>query len=271
MELDMRDTTLGQETGEPSHDVAHKINHLMKCWEERFTFNNPRFSERYIKSKLHFLIHFSIRSIDEEFVACFQREHSFSGLEKGMERRNVSVLGERLSEQVGYMGTEVHTAECASDHNYETVFVDVIKFVEDPECIIPTLVRFGGVNSIYSILPHSLYFSWRLGHVFRGVIRNGEVDVLRWTARRPARSNHEQGVGQMIKGAPQVLKNLSSDSRNSLRDIPNAHQVIDQLSGLRIVLSSDCVAVGVEKGFEFWLQITDVLFGPLDFDPDPIC
>jgi len=57
----------------------------------------------------------------------------------------------------------------------------------------------------------------------------------------------------MVKGAPKVLKNVPSDSRNSPWNIVNAEQVIEQSACLRITPITDYVRIGVEIGFDFGL------------------
>lgn len=233
------------------------------------------FAERYLKAELHFLIHFRIGGVDEECVAYLQRELSVSRFEMGVDRFHLGdnrthrvQMSEGVGECGGGVSTQVHTEDGCPYGRYKAVFVDVVKLVEMPERVIPTLVWFGRVDRIYSILPHSLYFSRTFGSVFRGVIRNREADVARWTALRNPRPTPEKLIGQVIEGTSEILQNVASDSSDSLRDLLDANHTIDQLSRLRIALSSDEVWVGSKKGSEFNLQIADVLFGPLNFDPD---
>ena len=44
----------------------------------------------------------------------------------------------------------------------------------------------------------------------------------------------------------------------------NATDVVDQFSRLRIVLGSNRVRVGFEKGRDLGIEVRDVLFGPFD-------
>lgn len=75
-----------EEWSEIGDHVVNKISKTLERFEQRFTLDNPRFAERYLKAELHFLIFFRIGSIDEEFIAYFQREHPVTGFEKGVER-----------------------------------------------------------------------------------------------------------------------------------------------------------------------------------------
>ena len=65
-----------------------------------------------------------------------------------------------------------------SDCNQQSVFVDNVKAMEMPEDFSATsTVWFDSVYSFYSVIPHSLYFSVAGGHVFRGVLSNGKIDM----------------------------------------------------------------------------------------------
>lgn len=268
--VESKSTLLDQQRTEIGHQVINKIRHTLKRFDERFTLDNPRFSERYIKSELHFLIHFSIGAVYEEFVVYLQREHSIGGLEKCVDRFHVGESGDLCSHKSEGVSTQVYAPKCGADDDHKAVFIDIVKLVEDPKRVVPTFVWFDSVDRVYGVLPHSLYFSNRFGCVFRGIIRNREVDMLRWTARRAPRPGHEKCIGQMIESTSEILKDIPGDSGDSFWNLPNTHQIIDQLSGLRIALSSDYIGIGCEKGFDFRLQIKDVLFGPLNFNFNPI-
>src|SRR5262249_44116428 len=62
-----------QKTSDLVNDVADELRGLMERFNQRLTLNDPRLIERYINAEIHLLIHFRVREIDEEFVACFQR------------------------------------------------------------------------------------------------------------------------------------------------------------------------------------------------------
>jgi hypothetical protein len=71
----------------------------------------------------------------------------------------------------------------------------------------------------------------------------------------------------MIKSAPEVMDSIASDQGQFDRGFPDAAQIVDQLSRLRIALGSNFIGVGVEKSSELNIQVTDMLFGPCDFKP----
>ena len=69
----------------------------------------------------------------------------------------------------------------------------------------------------------------------------------------------------MVEGAHQVLDGVSSDQRQGLGDRLDAHDIINQLACLRIVLGADFIWVGIKEGAQFTLQVRYVLFGPFEF------
>jgi hypothetical protein len=47
-----------QERLEAGNDALDKVSHLMDCFEQRLRLNDLRLIQRYVESKLEFLIHF---------------------------------------------------------------------------------------------------------------------------------------------------------------------------------------------------------------------
>ena len=135
--------------------IVNKIGKALERFEQRFTLDNSWFAERNLKLELHFLIHFRIGGINEEFVAYIQWKHPVTGFEKGMDRFHIGKCGSEVGQVPKNVSTQIQTAEGGPHGDYKAVFVDVVQLVEAPERIIPTLVRFGSVNRIYGILPHS--------------------------------------------------------------------------------------------------------------------
>ena len=53
--------------------VGGKEAIAMDEWQNRITFNNLQFAERYLKRELHVLVEFRIRGVYEQFVAYLER------------------------------------------------------------------------------------------------------------------------------------------------------------------------------------------------------
>jgi hypothetical protein len=266
--MDMRNEQLNQKRFETRNEVVDQIKHLLERFDQRLTLDNLRLAERYIESKLHLLVHFCIGGIDEEFVACLQRKHTVIGPEESF--GEVEVLTEFIGPQplhmCSHMGTQVKAAEGGANGKNQAVFIDIVKSVEDPERVIPSLVWFDRVDRVYGTLPHALYFSGSFSFVYRGIVNNRKVDVLERPL--PVCSHKDQMISQMVQGAPEILENVTNNGGYSDRNIADAGQIINELSRLRIALGPDYIWLGIKEGSDPAFQVTDVLFGPFNFYPD---
>ena len=79
----------------------------------------------------------------------------------------------------------------------EAVLVDVVQFAENPEQIIPTLVRFARVESIECILPGSVYASTSLGLICGRVVSDEVID-LPWVRGSTANTEADGLIRDMI-------------------------------------------------------------------------
>jgi hypothetical protein len=140
------------------------------------------------------------------------------------------------------------------------------------DCAPSSLVWFENPNSFDRVWPESLYYSLRLGFVFRGFLKpfgklcgvtsNRKVQVL----ERPtaAGMNPNQAIDKMVEGAPQTVHSVSSDKGYPIGDGEFIGKIPNALLGLRIVLGSNYVSV-LKESVPFGLKIKDVLIGPFNF------
>ena len=215
------------------NSVADQVVEMLDRFQQRLTLANTQLAERYIKSELHFLIHFRIRGIDEEFVAHFQRAEDISGFHKEIENWKGLTVG--LFEMSSHKCAEVDTSKARTDSDKQAVLVDIVKLVNDPEIVsLPSLVWFDRVERVNRILPHALYFSRKSGFVFCGT----------------------------------ALDQNACDGREADRCGADFRYIVDQLARLRIALGPDFIWIGIQEGAPCALEITDVLFGPFNFELD---
>src|SRR5712692_4447155 len=243
----------------PKHYAADAVRHFMERWNNRLTLDNLRLSERYAQNEIHILLHFRFGD-DKEYVASFQREMPDCRRDK-TSFSSVGVLSRKL-DVLTWQG--VVASKVRPDGEQQAMFVNFAKAVEMPEDFAcPTSVWFDIAYSVYSVLPHSLYFSRRHGFVFRGVLENGEVYI----AKRPERflADTNQMIGQMVKGAPKILDGVPSDEGKLLRDILSAGEIVEVISHVRITINRNFICARLVEGIPSRFQIEDVLFGPFDF------
>jgi len=241
-------------------DAIAELNHRFK---KRLTLDNPRFVQRYLESELHFLVFFSIGEIDEKFAASFERAHIVGGSEESVQNGNISPKS-FFKHRYGD-GTEINAPDGRPNGNNEAVLVDIVKSVEGPKVIsIPTFVWFERANRIDSVLPHALYFSNKAGFKLFGATRDGEACIVP-VAFKPPGADQVQLLSEVIERTSEVMEDVTGDSRDIGGDGGDALDVINQLSRLRIALSSDFVGFGIEKDAECRLKVSDVFFGPFNF------
>ena len=247
--------------------VADKISEMLERYQNRLTLDNTRFIERYLKGELHILLHFSVRQINEQFVAYFQRDQIPSGSKESVEFRN-DAAGELCLHHLLHFGmhkrAEVNASEVGVNGNQKAMLIDSVKAIENGKVTaLPSVVWFDTIDRVYSVLPQALYFSRRIGFELRGIAVSGELNAG-W--HRDSRIiNGKQLYGQMIEGAPEILNSIADDGGKGNREWLNSSHVIDQLSRVRIALGPDFIWVGVAEGADLSLEITDMLFGPVDF------
>jgi hypothetical protein len=255
---------LGEIWSEQRNNVPDEIKKLLERYDQRFTLDNPRLVERYIKAEINIWVRLGIDGIDEKFVAIFQRG-PIGWRQVDGEVGNRNRIPESLPHHLGHLRPDVKTLILSGDGNQQTMLVDVVKFVEHPELVpLPTLVWFDSAQRINRLLPHALYYSRKSGPVFVGASLNQKTDVVHacWIS---ACSDHEQLIGQVVEGAANIVDGIASNERERIWERPNIGNAINQLTRLRIALGKNHIAIGFVKGEDTVLQIDDVLVGPLNF------
>jgi hypothetical protein len=64
------------------HHVVNSVRELHERFNQWFTFDNPRFIDRYIEPEIHLIVYVSIDIVDEKFVASFQGEKTVGRADK---------------------------------------------------------------------------------------------------------------------------------------------------------------------------------------------
>lgn len=279
MEKQLQSNEQGLET---ENNAVNQIRHVLERFEDRLTLDNPRLAERYLKGDLKLLICFGNRvQGQDEFVAYLERAFSdrrpqghfidsvSSGFGNPFRVEQVAELGDnRINNGTPEDGWQIVMGERRSDCYYESVLVGVVQFMEYPERVSPSLVRFGRSDSILRRLRHALYFSWRVGSVFRGVIGDGEVRGLENSFVGDFIGKDEM-IGQVVKGGSQVEQNITDNERDTARRLGDTgHKILNSLRCLRVGLDCDGIRLSTEKELDFPLQVEDVLFGPFEFRPN---
>jgi hypothetical protein len=275
----MNDTSYKQWL-EAQYQVVEVINHLNEKWKQRLTLDNLRLIERYLKGELQLLIEFSIRGIGEKFCAYLQGAMPVTGIHPNWcPFKTAQTAKDRIVLKCfGCHSSDIESPVSRGNGHEQAVLIDIVKLVQPPERIVPAFVWVDSVDSVNSRLRHALYFSASRSFVFRGIVRvdDWKADVPDFsdgqghTSGIHKASDPDQAVGQVVKGASQIMKNVPCDSRNRGRDRLNAEHVISPPSCIRIMLASDDIGIGVgiKKHSRSVIEVIDVLFGPFNFQPN---
>ena len=255
---------------EARNDPADQIGQMLDRFQQRLTVDNPRLAERYVKAEIHLLVHFSIRGVDEQLVAYLQRAEIIGGPNKKGWQAGMQATA-HLPYRRADMGSQVQALKAGGNSDKQSMLVDVVKFVENPEIVsLPSFVWFDTVERVYGVLPQSLYFSLRTGFVMVGIGVPVDVErgVLALAGETAAGADRQEVLVQVIERGSEVVSYVSSDDGDAQGDGIGAVDIVDQLARLRIALGSDFIWLGVEEGAGCAIQVSDVFFGPFNFRPD---
>lgn len=247
---------------ERENSAANKISEMLDRFKERPTLKNLRLVERYVNGDFRVFIAFRFQGAN--LVAEFQYCRN-GRIDKHAETCNVLFVERSLCSRSKVL-TKVEAARGRSDSQEKTVFVEAVEAMENPELVpLPSLVRFDTEERIYGVLPESLLLSLNEGHVLRGIETKGKVEL----SIKCARILDEQKLSsQVIKGGAEVLDCIPSKGGDAWMDSINSSQVEADLSSIRILLGFDTIGFGCAKDAQLAIEISDVLFGPFNFDVD---
>lgn len=226
-------------------EAIDQIRHLFEHFNDRLRLENLRLADRYIEgeSGFHFLIDFSLRIGHEKFVACFERAQIVGGNERQLhfsKRYFEHTEFGQIGNMPQHIGSNIDVSEQSPRRKDHTMLVDVVHCMEAPEGVtlisVPSLVWFDAIDEVDRVLLKSLYFSRRLGFVFRGTIEDGKTNVRADTSSLTAGGETEQLKGKMVQSAPEILNYIADDQRDREWNRAAADYIIDQLSRLRIAL-----------------------------------
>ena len=257
------------ETGD---SAANKVRKMLERFEKRPTLENLRLVERYIEMEFAVLLRIEVRSepmnIVDHFVAYFQ--YCGHGRKEGgaytreASTREPQAFFHRFAQHSGIDG---EPSGCCGNRENETVLVDVIKTVENPNIVsLPSKVWLEVEERIFSILPETLWLSAKSGFEILGVVSDRKNQMGRG-GEIPG-SDHPQMLSQMVEGASQILDSVPGDTREVSRNRVKPHQVLAGLSSLRVYLFSDFIGFTDAEGLDFIMKVTDVLLGPFNFYVD---
>jgi hypothetical protein len=260
-----------QERDKSTDEAVYQVRRLMEEWKNRITLDNLRLGERYLEGRLDVLLHWEFVGTGcvgeaTHFVTVFRHEQPLSGCPSG---NGVKIDHWPLSLDSSFGGetTELNQSGYCRTYDQVAVLVDNVKVVNQPQKIVPpvsSLVRFGFPNEFYGTRRESLYYSRHLGFVFGSRFTDRKLML----SSRLAAAGLNELPDQMIQGGSQVVYGVADDTGEIVGDFGSDFNPKDLLSRLYILFEDDSMSVGLAKGRELLFKLSDMVFGPFDFQPD---
>lgn len=228
---------------------------------QKVTFNSE-IIKRYFKGNVGLHIHFGVWSSEcklAKFCAIFHRadEHSVFAISE-----------EEITTGVDLESLCLHGS---SDDIEQLVLIPNVKTVQKPEGmtlgISRFMVRLQALNNFYNRLARAFHLSWASRLVFSGIEEDGE---LGFHIRSFPCGKHKLTYEQ-VEGGSEVVNGISGDSTPTKREDMRAPNPYDVLSCIRLSLYNDTVRTDVARySKHFIVQVSEVLFGPLDLRPGAV-
>lgn len=184
-----------QERLKQADDAINKFRHLLKCWNDRLTFDNLRLSERYIKSQLEIIVRLSVvgfRGKVDDFIA--HHERHFGPTLEGNDNSSASIHRPFAK-----------TAACG---NEDAVLVDAVQFMDIPKSAVPTCVRLYREQDFFRANPYLVYFSLADS---RCVLLGGLADRKVGFPIGGTFSCLDQLPSKMIEGASEIMNGIADN------------------------------------------------------------
>ena len=259
-----------EERGELISDAAYKMRQLFEKWKNRLAFNNLRLIERYLACELEIFVHlrlvYSGCGDSPDLCAFLKYPYGVRGAGAAPPDRVLTELVEKgIDSRASWSGrvvTNTSSDNFVSNDKQNAVLVDVVQLANSPERVVPSVIRLSRLDEAYCSRAHSLYLSRERGYVSGGRFerRKGCVPAGRATV------SLDQLPSQQVEGAAQVVNGVPDDKGENRVEI--GLEPVNDLAGLRVLLTSNEIFVGFAKRHEPIFEITDVVFGPFDFRPD---
>src|SRR5260370_31086267 len=93
------------------------------------------------------------------------------------------------------------------------MFAEIVKFLESPEVIVPTMVRLECVNNTYRIRRDTIYHSAKFGFVLGSRFVNGELSALVGTPT----AGQDKLPSEMVQAGAQLMNRFSGNQPNFLK------------------------------------------------------
>lgn len=246
-------------------DESDKLN---KRWRHRLTFENLSLAKRYSEAELRLLVWLHSERLAMDYIAIFQ-DRAGSCVAPNQYKtapkfcKYPLAVGGHLFSQ-GHPGKNVTKIEGQSlwnesDGDQEAMLICPAKFIQVPEAINSTFVRFERLDKALSLIPYALYFSPIAGLEFLGAAGNGKIMMP--SNLDPLRI--EELINEVVESRPQIGNGVANGRAEGERDfLLDSNSVVPSVT---LLLGPNFISTST-KGDPFGLEVTDVFFGPFNLD-----
>lgn len=231
-----------------SHDDAlnfarHRVENVRR-W---IAANNLNFPERNAVGSLDVVLNLlDISGNNGEY------DLVFSAIPCG--RRNIATT------TTGAMDAEIHLSEGYAGWDKQSVFVDVVSFVECPNKIIPSLVRLERAKKRNDLIGDLLASSLDNSFEIRCVVSNGEVS----TSGVVRASGNCDGISRLIESGAEVFEGVCGDLSETIRDGGTEFDLVKVVNAIRIGLHNMEAWVVLQEGIGPPFKIVNMYLCPSD-------
>ncbi len=250
------------------HDVPNSILAKPEEQPERHVLDYPRFVYRYVKKEANIFLRVCGRH-GNQFIARLEPDRSrvFDN------EVRLNQIGRDWKSCFGSLHSDSDTlvrAQAAhnagnSESNKQSMLVDVVQLIQDPEINIPSLVRSCAVDDVQYEFPAAVYFSSLFGVEFL----DGVID---WESRdavfRRTTIYLDQVPNQVVEGAPERVECFPGDDAHLGSNSELSRDVVGDIPGFFISFSSDNVTAFFSEPNNQGFKLIEMLLGPLQLGFD---
>ena len=229
------------------HDARNELRELEERWDNRLTFENLSFVEKYRVGRLSVALYLNISG-----HTC---KVQYSAL-----ANHQSAVGKSHRPD---FGVDVCQSSDGNRRNQQPVLVDYVETVQSTEGAIPSVVI--GFYDIKQdgddVGTRNLYFS-PVNSCFKFLpcISEGEIRVTRWrsTRHRNDLTSHE------IQGRAQVMDHVTDNQGNFTGKRLGHFELNEATARILLFLDVKTAKVSFDECGEYPIELVDMLFGPFD-------
>ena len=230
-----------QRRQEAPDNSLHKIDQIMKAWQQRFTPSRPQFAKRFLSAGQNIIVHFRTSEDSPEMWAA-------EFIQKG----NANPIPNKP--------LSVKTSESCHGEK-QAMFADIVETMKPPKRFVPTLVRLERVEDFYCFRAEELFITLAGLFVSGFILANRKVDLSELLVGSSGAVCYRQLISEMIERTGKIVNHISSGGQRIERDVIKSVRPWRSLKGLHIHVDARDITVSTENN-EF--HLAEILFGPLN-------